>query len=59
VALLLSTLFEGVTWTSAQLGGVALVLLGNVVVLTKINFGLTSAAPVPTETGPEGGSATK
>jgi len=58
VALLLSTLFEGVTWTSAQLGGVALVLLGNVIVLTKINFGL-AGAPVPAETGPKGGSATK
>jgi drug/metabolite transporter (DMT)-like permease len=36
IALLLSTLFEGMTWSLIQLAGVALVLLGNVVVLVRI-----------------------
>ena len=36
IALLLSTLFEGMTWNLFQLAGVALVLLGNAVVLVKI-----------------------
>ena len=35
IALLLSTLFEGLQWGAAQLVGVGLVLLGNVVVLSK------------------------
>jgi drug/metabolite transporter (DMT)-like permease len=38
IALILSTLFEGITWSLAQLGGVALVLLGNVIVLTRIRL---------------------
>jgi drug/metabolite transporter (DMT)-like permease len=38
IALALSTLFEGITWSGAQLGGVALVLIGNVIVLTKIGI---------------------
>jgi len=36
IALLLSTLFEGMTWNLPQLAGVALVLLGNVAVLVRI-----------------------
>ena len=36
IALLLSTLFEGMTWSLPQLAGVALVILGNVIVVTKI-----------------------
>ena len=36
ISLLLSTLFEGLTWDLAQLGGVALVLLGNAIVLARI-----------------------
>ena len=36
IALLLSTLFEGMTWSLLQLAGVALVLLGNVAVLVRI-----------------------
>lgn len=39
IALILSTLFEGITWSIGQLGGVALVLLGNVIILTKIRIG--------------------
>jgi drug/metabolite transporter (DMT)-like permease len=35
IALLLSTIFEGLQWGAAQLVGVLLVLLGNAVVLTK------------------------
>lgn len=35
IALLLSTLFEGLQWGAAQLVGVVLVLLGNAVVLSK------------------------
>jgi drug/metabolite transporter (DMT)-like permease len=35
IALLLSTLFEGMTWSLPQLAGVALVLLGNAVALVK------------------------
>jgi drug/metabolite transporter (DMT)-like permease len=35
IALLLSTVFEGLQWGAAQLVGVALVLLGNAVVLSK------------------------
>lgn len=35
IALLLSTLFEGLEWGAAQLVGVGLVLLGNAVVLSK------------------------
>jgi drug/metabolite transporter (DMT)-like permease len=38
IALILSTLFEGITWSLAQLGGVVLVLLGNVIVLTRIRL---------------------
>ena len=36
IALLLSTLFEGMTWSLFQFAGVALVLLGNAVVLVKV-----------------------
>jgi drug/metabolite transporter (DMT)-like permease len=36
LALLLSTLFEGMRWNLLQLAGVALVLLGNAVVLVKV-----------------------
>ena len=36
IALLLSTIFEGMTWNMPQLTGVALVILGNVIVLTNI-----------------------
>jgi drug/metabolite transporter (DMT)-like permease len=36
IALILSTMFEGLQWGMLQLVGVALVLLGNVVVLAKI-----------------------
>jgi drug/metabolite transporter (DMT)-like permease len=36
IALLLSTLFEGMSWSLPQLVGVALVLLGNAVVLVKV-----------------------
>ena len=36
IALLLSTLFEGMTWSLPQLAGVALVILGNIIVVTKI-----------------------
>jgi drug/metabolite transporter (DMT)-like permease len=36
IALLLSTLFEGMTWNLAQFAGIALVILGNAIVLTKI-----------------------
>jgi len=36
IALLLSTLFEGMTWNLPQLAGVGLVLLGNVAVLVRI-----------------------
>ena len=36
IALGLSTLFEGMTWSVPQLAGVALVILGNAFVLTKI-----------------------
>ncbi|MDK1119262.1 MAG: DMT family transporter [Anaerolineae bacterium] len=39
IALALSTIFEGLTWSPPQLAGVGLVLIGNVVVLTKIRFG--------------------
>ncbi|UCD43375.1 MAG: DMT family transporter [Chloroflexota bacterium] len=35
IALLLSTLFEGLQWGAAQLVGIGLVLLGNAVVLSK------------------------
>ena len=35
IALLLSTLFEGLQWGAAQLVGVGLILLGNVVALSK------------------------
>ena len=36
IALTLSTLFEGMTWSLPQLIGVAFVLLGNAIVVTKI-----------------------
>ena len=36
IALVLSTIFEGMTWQPAQLAGVALVLLGNTLVLLRI-----------------------
>jgi drug/metabolite transporter (DMT)-like permease len=35
VALGLSTLFEGFHWTASALAGVALILIGNLVVLTR------------------------
>ncbi len=35
IALLLSTLFEGITWSMSQIAGVSLVLFGNVIVLTN------------------------
>jgi drug/metabolite transporter (DMT)-like permease len=35
IALSLSTLFEGMTWGLSQLAGVVLVVLGNVIVLTR------------------------
>jgi drug/metabolite transporter (DMT)-like permease len=35
IALSLSTLFEGMTWDLSQLAGVVLVVLGNVIVLTR------------------------
>lgn len=35
IALLLSTLFEGLQWGATQLVGIVLVLLGNAVVLSK------------------------
>ena len=44
IALLLSTLFEGLTWGTLQLAGVALVLVGNVLVLNK-HFKLNLSAP--------------
>ena len=52
IALILSTLFEGITWSLAQLGGVVLVLMGNVIVLTKIRFGRRFAAST-SESGAE------
>jgi drug/metabolite transporter (DMT)-like permease len=36
IALALSTLFEGMTWSLLQLAGIAFVILGNVIVLTNI-----------------------
>ncbi len=36
ISLFLSTLFEGMTWDLAQLGGVGLVLVGNAIVLARI-----------------------
>ena len=39
IALVLSTIFEEMTWSVAQFGGVALVLIGNLIVLTKIRGG--------------------
>lgn len=36
IALILSTIFEGMSWSLAQFAGVVLVLIGNVIVLTKI-----------------------
>jgi drug/metabolite transporter (DMT)-like permease len=36
IALLLSTFFEGMTWSLPQLAGVVLVILGNAIVLTNI-----------------------
>ena len=36
ISLFLSTLFEGMTWDLAQLGGVGLVLAGNAIVLARI-----------------------
>jgi drug/metabolite transporter (DMT)-like permease len=36
IALLLSTLFEGMSWSPLQLAGVALVLLGNAAVLVRV-----------------------
>ncbi len=35
IALLLSTMFEGLTWTWVQFGGVALIVVGNVIVLRR------------------------
>jgi drug/metabolite transporter (DMT)-like permease len=35
ISLSLSTLFEGMTWSPSQLAGVVLVVLGNVIVLTR------------------------
>jgi drug/metabolite transporter (DMT)-like permease len=37
IALLLSTLFEGMTWSLPQLAGVGLVIFGNAIALTKIH----------------------
>jgi len=48
IALVLSTLFEGMTWSAAQFSGVALVLIGNVIVLTKIRVG-QKVVPLPEE----------
>lgn len=48
IALVLSTLFEGMTWSAAQFSGVALVLIGNMIVLTKIRAG-QKAVPLPEE----------
>ena len=48
IALLLSTLFEGLTWGYLQLGGVALVLVGNALVLNK-HFKLNLSAPFQRE----------
>ena len=42
IALGLSTFFEGLTWNPLSVGGVALVLAGNAIALTKI-----SAAKLP------------
>ncbi len=44
IALLLSTLFEGLTWGYLQLAGVALVLIGNALVLNK-HFKINLSAP--------------
>jgi drug/metabolite transporter (DMT)-like permease len=44
IALLLSTLFEGLTWGTLQLAGVALVLVGNALVINK-HFKLNLSAP--------------
>ena len=44
IALLLSTLFEGLTWGNLQLAGVVLVLVGNALVLNK-HFKLNLSAP--------------
>ena len=38
IALILSTLFEGLQWGTAQMVGVGLVLIGNVVVLSKNGY---------------------
>jgi drug/metabolite transporter (DMT)-like permease len=35
IALMLSTLFEGITWSMSQIAGVAFVIFGNVIVLTN------------------------
>jgi drug/metabolite transporter (DMT)-like permease len=43
ISLFLSTLFEGMTWDLAQLGGVGLVLVGNAIVLARI--GQPAGAP--------------
>lgn len=37
IALILSTIYEGMTWSMPQLAGVALVMLGNTIVLTNFN----------------------
>jgi len=46
IALILSTLFEVMSWSLAQFSGVALVLIGNVIVLIKIS-NRRKAAPSP------------
>lgn len=37
IALLLSTIFEGMTWNTLQLAGFAIVILGNAIALTKLD----------------------
>jgi len=56
VALALSTLFEGFTWTVSALAGVVLVLLGNLLVLTRRphgGAGTTTRAPSTATDGSE------
>ena len=47
VALALSTLFEGLTWSPAAFAGVALVLLGNAIALTRSRRRLVEASSPP------------
>jgi drug/metabolite transporter (DMT)-like permease len=58
VALLLSTAFEHFTWTLRDLGGVALILAGNAIVLTRptVLRRLLPGAHTPTQSSPYDGA---